>query len=145
MRNAFFWKKCTPSVGRHWLRILAGLLWSVTGLFLCAVACYWFYSIELTRSLLGVLLGFSSGVLIYRFGFSRIARKNIERIARQPQSVCLFAFQAWRSYLLIIFMMFLGYALRHSPIPRIVTAVIYSAIGTGLTLSSSLYYGPSMK
>ncbi len=145
MRTAFFWAKCTPSVDRRWLRILAGLVWFVTGLSLCSVACYWFYSIEATTSLTGVLLGFGSGTLIYRYGFSRLVMKNLERIARLPQSACLFAFQAWRSYFLIIFMMFLGYALRHSPVPRIVTAIIYSAIGSGLTLSSSLYYWHSMK
>jgi hypothetical protein len=91
-------------------------------------------------NMLGAGVGVASGFMIYRYGFSRIALKNIDRISKKPEQVCLFAFQAWRSYLLITIMMALGFILRHSALPRYILAVIYSAVGSGLTLSSILYY-----
>jgi hypothetical protein len=95
---------------------------------------------EWPRNGVGVVLGFGGGVAVYRYGFSRIARKNIRRISTKPENVCLFAFQAWRSYLLILVMMVLGYTLRHSHTPRLILTVIYAAVGTGLALSSTLYF-----
>jgi len=140
LANGFFWRKCTPAIARYWLWLLAGILWSGVGITLCIMACYWLSGIDWPVSIQGAGAGLGLGFLIYYFGFSHIARKNIHRIAQQPDTVCLFAFQAWKSYLLIVVMMLLGYTLRHSPVPRLILAVIYSAIGTGLTLSSSLYY-----
>jgi uncharacterized membrane protein len=66
--------------------------------------------------------------------------KNIQRILLQPERVCFFAFQAWKSYILVAVMVLLGYTLRHSHLHRLILAMIYSGIGTGLTLSSALYY-----
>ncbi len=133
-------RKCTPAVGRYWLFLFGGILWSVVGIALSIMACNWLAAMDWPLNAFGVLAGFGSGVIIYRLGFSRVAGKNIDRIAKQPQKVCLFAFQAWRSYLLILFMMLLGYTLRHSHLPRIVISIIYAGIGSGLTFSSSLYY-----
>jgi len=135
-----FWKKCTPTVTRQWLWLLAGILWSGVGIILCTTAVSWLAELNWPMNALGVLVGFGSGIIIYHYGFSRIARKNIDRIEQKPDRVCLFGFQAWKSYLLIAVMMMLGYALRHSNLPRLILAVVYSSIGTGLTLSSSLYF-----
>jgi hypothetical protein len=116
------------------------LLWSVVGLVLCGLASYWFSTVAWPVNGLVALVALGVGVLAYVFLFSRIAAKNIERIGRQPLRVCLFAFQAWRSYLLIGVMMALGFTLRHSHLPRLILAAIYLVIGTALTLASSLYY-----
>jgi hypothetical protein len=129
-----------PGVERFWLLLVAGLLWSVVGLVLCGLASYWFSTLEWPVNGLVALAGFGVGVLAHVLLFSRIAAKNIERISRQPLRVCLFAFQAWRSYLLIVVMMALGFTLRHSHLPRLILAAIYLVIGTALTLASSLYY-----
>jgi hypothetical protein len=69
-----------------------------------------------------------------------LARENIERIRGLPARACLFAFQEWKSYPLVIFMMVLGLALRGSPLPRTWLAVLYLAIGGGLGLASLHYY-----
>ena len=135
-----FWKKCRPAITRHWLWLLAGILWSGVGIMLCSMAAYWLSELNWPTNGWGALAGFGSGIVIYRYGFSKIAMKNIRRIEQKPDRVCLFAFQAWKSYLLIAVMMLLGYVLRHSSLPRLIIAVVYSGIGTGLTLSSSLYY-----
>jgi hypothetical protein len=133
--------KCfKPHVDRFWLLLVAGSLWSVVGLVLCGLASYWFSTLEWPINGVVALAGFGLGILAYVFVFSRVAAKNIERIRRQPLRVCLFAFQAWRSYLLIVVMVGLGYTLRHSHLPRLILAAVYLAIGTALTLASSLYY-----
>lgn len=135
-----FFENCKPTVARRFLLLLAGLLWSGVGILLCSMAGGWLLRAPWPTNILGAGVGVASGFLIYRYGFSRIALKNIERISKKPEQVCLFAFQAWRSYLLITIMMALGFILRHSALPRYVLAVIYSAVGSGLTLSSILYY-----
>jgi len=140
LETAAFLKRFTPSVPRRWLWLLAGLMWSAVGILLCTMAGLWLYHVDGPRIVAGASAGFGSGVVIYKFGFSRIARKNINRIAQKPGRVCVFAFQAWQSYVLIALMITLGIILRHSSLPRAVLAHIYSAIGTALVLSSSLYY-----
>jgi hypothetical protein len=133
-------RKIKPAVPRYWLMLLAGLMWTAVGIGLSVTACTWFSNLDWPQNGLGVFLGFGSGIVIYRYGFSRIAKRNLERISSQPNEVCVFAFQAWRSYLLILGMMVLGAVLRHSAVHRLVLGVIYAAMGTALTLSSALYY-----
>jgi hypothetical protein len=87
--------------------------------------------------LLPSLLGAGLGVVAHLTMFLRIARKNLARLRAYPPRVCLFAFQAWRGYLMIGLMIGLGVALRHLPIPRHTLAVLYGAIGTALILSGS--------
>ena len=52
----------------------------------------------------------------------------------------MFSFQAWKSYLLVAFMIALGITLRHSALPRPILAGVYLAIGGALFLSSLRYY-----
>ena len=129
-----------PAVNRHWLWLVAGLMWSAVGIMLCAFAGHWLARMDWRHIAIGAGTGLTLGLVIYRFGFSRIARKNISRIAAKSNPACFFAFQAWRSYLLIAIMISLGITLRHSALPRLYLAIIYSAIGTGLACSSTLYY-----
>jgi hypothetical protein len=135
------WNRCTPGVSREWLFLVAGTVWTGVGAALSIVSIYWLSRLTWPTGGIGALLGFGIGFTVYRFGFSRIAAKNIDRIATKPERVCFFAFQAWRSYFLIVFMVMLGYSLRHySHLPKVIIAVIYLTIGTALALSSSLYY-----
>jgi hypothetical protein len=133
-------RKCTPSVHRYWLALIAGMLWLGVGIALVIVACRWLSPTVWPWGPLIAACSLAMGLLVYYHGFSRIARKNIDRIARQPEVVCLFAFQGWRSYYLILIMMLLGYTIRHLPIPRYIDAVIYFTIGSALAFSSSLYF-----
>lgn len=107
---------------------------------LWVLAGRWLARMDWRYIAIGAGTGLALGLVIYRFGFSRIAKKNIYRIAAKSNPACVFAFQAWRSYLLIAIMISVGIALRHSTLPRLLLAVIYSSIGTGLACSSTLYY-----
>ena len=132
--------KYKPSIHRYWLSLIAGLLWLGVGIALVITACAW---LSMTAWPWGPLIAACSlalGFLVYSHGFSRIAQKNIGRIAGQPEVVCLFAFQGLRSYYLILIMMLLGYTIRHLPVPKYIDAVIYFTIGSALAFSSSLYF-----
>ncbi len=89
-------------------------------------------------TLAGVLLASA----IYYFGFSKLAKKNIHRITGMAgDKICIFAFQEWTSYPLIVVMVGLGLSLRNLlPIPKPYLAILYIGIGGGLFLSSLYYY-----
>ena len=57
------------------------------------------------------------------------------------ERVCLFAFQKWTSYPLVLVMIAMGIYLRHySPIPKPYLAILYIGLGLSLFISSLLYY-----
>ncbi len=133
-------KKLKPAISKYWLFIIAGVMWSAVGMMLIWRALGWFSVIEgggvIVMALLGVVLAFA----IYYFMFSKIARKNIKRLCLHPEKVCLFAFQSWQGYLIIVVMVSLGIGLRNSPFPKPWLAVIYTGIGGGLFLASLHFY-----
>ena len=131
-----------PAAQRKILVLLAGLLWSAVGLALTAAAVVWAFPFRF-GSLPWLGAGVIGGVIVYRYGFSKLAKVNLVRIFEQApgkDKVCVFAFQSARSYAVIIIMMALGYTLRHLPVPRIWLTPVYLTIGLGLFLSSLLYY-----
>ena len=132
--------KLKPAVSKYWLMALAGLMWSVVGIALCHLAYVWLKAVPWSRALPLGLLGMASALAAYRYGFLKIALKNIDRLCLLTEKPCIFAFQAWRSYLIIVFMIALGIILRSSPIPRHFLAVIYATVGGALFLSSFHFY-----
>jgi hypothetical protein len=90
--------------------------------------------------LLLVAAGLLLGMFITRIGFSQIVEKNIKRIRKLPEWPCLFAFQAWKSYLLIAVMISMGIFLRQSHfVPRYLLAVGYLGMGSALLWGSFRY------
>jgi hypothetical protein len=133
--------KFKPGVGKLWLHLCAGVLWLGVGLMLDEFAARWLQPVERPRMLLLVVAGLSLAGAIYSFGFSKLARKNIQRIRSLPgRRVCLFAFQAWTSYPLVALMIALGiYLRRYSDFPKPLLAVLYLGIGSAL-FAASLHY-----
>lgn len=129
-----------PRVDHRWLYGLAGVMWSGVGIFLITLAVGWWLPVPRWPLLPLVIGGIVLAVAIWRFGFSRLAGKNIARIAALPGRPCLFAFQKWSSFLIIPLMIGLGIVLRHSALPKPYLAVLYTGIGGGLFLSSLSYY-----
>jgi len=132
--------KLKPGVSKYWLLALSGLMWSAVGMALCRRACYWFVAIHQSWAIpleLGSLL---MALTVHRFGFSKIAARNIKRLCLLREATCVFAFQTWKGYLIIGSMMVLGYGLRHSPLPKPYLAMTYTMIGGALLLSSLSYY-----
>lgn len=133
-------EKLKPAVSKYWLMALAGLMWGLVGIMLCRMAYIWLMTFPIHWALTMGSLGLISALTVYRFGFLKIALKNIARLCLLQDKTCIFAFQAWKSYLIIIFMIVLGITLRHSTLPRYFLAVIYATIGGALFFSSFHFY-----
>jgi len=134
-------KRFEPAVDIRILILLSGLTWSIVGIALCRMAVLWLLPVNGSP---GALLGLSGIILflaIHRFGFSKLVARNIERIrSKANKKICIFAFQAWKSYIIILIMICLGIILRHSLIPKQWLAVIYLGFGGAMILSSIKYY-----
>lgn len=131
-----------PAVSRTALVRSAAIVWGAVGTFLSIRGMLWFRASERNVfwiELIALVIGFLKGHLV----FSKLARRNIRRICElspHKEKICIFAFQAAYSYLLIIGMITLGILLRLSPIPREYLAMIYLAIGVGLLYASMQYW-----
>jgi len=134
--------KWTPATTKIWLYLLAGLMWSGVGIMLVIYAARWFGLVHSWSLVLLVVAGLLLAAAIYFFGFSKLACRNIQRILQiRKERVCLFAFQKWSSYPLVLVMIALGIYLRvYSPIPKPYLAILYLGIGGSLFASSILYF-----
>lgn len=131
-----------PRVHKYYLIAISGLMWSGVGVFLIRLAFRWFSELTDIESYFAIGGGLLLGSIIAYFGFGGLALKNIERINQyQKDRVCLWAFQKWTTYLLIIFMMSLGIFMRNTPyIPKFLLSPMYIGIGSALFFASIHYY-----
>ena len=122
--------------------MVAGLIWSYAGVILLRLAFDWLSRVNLSVEIILAFGGFLLSLLIFSYGFSKVADKNIQRIEEYASNrVCIFAFQEWTSYPLVAFMISLGIVLRkYSPIPKPLLAIAYIGIGGSLFLASFRYY-----
>ena len=135
------YSRLKPAVNRKWLIIISGLIWSCVGIFLNILALSWLKSVNNMQIFISVIIGLLVGLVIARFGFGNIANKNVKRILAYPKHACIFAFQEWKSYILIAIMMNLGIFLRTTGlIPKYILVPMYLGIGTALFLASFKYY-----
>ena len=131
------WK---PAVPKHWLLLIAGLLWFGIGCMMNGFAWSWLKTETTGKASMLLAMGFACALVIHHFGFLRIADKNLARILPMEGKRCVFSFMPWKSYILITIMIVMGAILRHSALPKPYLAALYSAIGTALILSSIRYF-----
>ena len=67
-------------VDKKYLLLTSGLIWMGIGIFLISLATRWGNEHQVDQMILYVLTGLVGGMLIRTFGFSRIVRRNVERI-----------------------------------------------------------------
>ena len=136
--NSFIKK---PAVSKKWLVLISGILWSGTGILLIWIASKWFALFESWQMIFALTAGPLLGLVIAWFGFKNLAHKNANRISSYPEKVCIFAFQRWQMYFLIVLMMSMGIFMRTtSLIPKFMLAPVYIGIGSALFLASFVYY-----
>ena len=133
-------RKFDPAVDKKFLIALSGIIWSVVGIILCSLAVQWLSHTTLQKGVLLAITGIALAFMIYRFGFMKLVDKNIERIRTKQGKVCIFGFQPWKSYIIIVIMIELGRTLRLSPLPKPYLAIIYIGFGGAMLLSSLIYY-----
>ncbi len=128
-----------PASDKRFLIALSGIAWSIVGIILCNLAIDWLLQSPSQKSIWLGLAGVNLSLLIHYFGFSKIVNNNIGRILSKKDKVCIFAFQAWKSYLIVIIMVGMGMALRHSSLPKPYLSVIYIGFGGAMVMSSVRY------
>ena len=134
--------KWTPATRKIWLHLTAGIMWSGVGIMLLVFAATWLEPVHSWMVIPLLFAGLLLAAAIYFFGFSKLASNNVQRIIKIPRErVCLFAFQKWTSYPLVLVMVAMGiYLRRYSPIPKPDLAVLYIGLGASLLASSFQYY-----
>jgi len=131
-----------PAVKRTILVKTAGFIWVLVGLFLIIRGILNFKIFNVYTfffTIIAVLMGY----LKARFIFYKIISKNLNRIkllSPEKEKVCVFAFQAIQSYLIVFFMIFLGWLLRISHLNTDLLSFIYILIGSALLISSIKYF-----
>ena len=131
--------KLNPAVDKKILVLLAGLMWCGVGIMLMVFAVTWLYRYEGSGKLIFYLCGFIVAMPIHFFGFIKIAEKNLNRLLPLTKKKCVFSFMTWRSYFIVLIMVSMGIALRHSAIPKQFLSVLYNGIGLALFLSGLQY------
>ncbi len=134
-------KRLRPAVHKKWLILTSGIMWSGVGVLLNWFAFRWLPNFERWQIIFTYFVGILASIIIAKFGFSKLAKKNRDRILAYPQKVCAFAFQRWEMYILVAFMISLGIFMRTSGfIPKYLLAPVYVAIGLALFIASFVYY-----
>ena len=131
-----------PGADKIWLVIISAVIWSGVGIYLDYLAFGWLRPLNLALATLFIISGMFLAVGIYFVMFRRFTDQNIIRInGLTGEKICIFAFQRWTSYPLVLVMISLGVILRlYSPIPKPYLAILYLGIGSSLFLASLRYY-----
>jgi hypothetical protein len=133
-------KKFTPLVDKGILVLLAGIMWCCVGVMLVSFAASWLSPYNVREQALYYAAGFLTAMPIHHFGFQKIAEKNLNRLLPLTEKRCMFSFMTWRSYIIVIIMVSMGIALRHSSIPKRYLSILYNGIGLALFLSGIRYF-----
>jgi len=140
MSDQSFWRRWEPAAPIPVHILLSGLVWAGVGIMLMSLAIAWFSHAAHELVYLLAPVGGLAALAIDRFGFSKLAHRNIARLRSKRDRICIFAFQTWQSYLIVVFMMSLGMALRRSTFPKPYLAAGYLGIGGGLFLAGLGYF-----
>jgi hypothetical protein len=132
-------KKLTPAADKRVLILLAGLMWCGVGVMLVHFAVIWLSSCTVKQQIFYYITGFLVAMPIHHFGFLKIADKNINRLLPVTEKKCIFSFMTWKSYVIVLVMVSMGLALRHSSLPKRYLSVLYNGIGLALFLSGIRY------
>ena len=133
-------KKFNPAVDKKILVLLAGLMWCGVGAMLVSFAISWLNKYDGQGTVILFTAGFVTAMPIHHFGFLKIADKNLSRLLPLTEKKCVFSFMTWRSYFIVLIMVSMGIALRHSAIPKQYLSILYNGIGLALFLSGIRYF-----
>ncbi len=113
--------------------LVSALLWTVTGFFLLIRG---FSYVAAGSLILAGLTGLAAGSLKSFYILDRVAFKGLERILSFSDNTCIVAIYSWKTWLLLIVMIWLGILSRAVDIPITMRGIICIAIGWALVFSS---------
>jgi hypothetical protein len=114
-------------------------MWCGVGIMLISYTFSWLALLSGREKAVFFAAGFVAAMPIHHFGFLKIADKNLNRLLPLSEKKCIFSFMTWKSYLIVLIMVTMGIALRHSFIPKPLLSVLYNGIGLALFLSGIRY------
>jgi hypothetical protein len=129
-------KKYNPAVPKRFLFAVSGVLWMAAGTILCVRAVAWLDVLSFPNEILLLAISLALGLAGYVFGFSRVVQKNVGRICLLPDRTCVFAFTAWKGYIMIAAMITLGMTLRSTTVPKHYLSFPYAVMGSVLLMGS---------
>jgi hypothetical protein len=132
--------KLKGTVDKSVLMLMAGLMWCGVGVLLVSYAVTWLSVCTEREQLFFYPAGFLAAMPIHHFGFLKIAGKNLNRILLLEEKTSPFTFMTWKSYVIVVIMVSMGIALRHSSIPKMYLSILYNGIGLALFLSGIRYF-----
>lgn len=124
---------CQANLKTH--LFLAALLWFLVGILLLVKA--FLFSLP-NNYWLSLLAGLLFSVMAFSKIFISLVRKNISRLKKHNYK-CIFAFQSFKSYLIVILMITIGLIINHFGLKNKYIVFIYSAVGTSLIIGSFTY------
>lgn len=128
-----WFSKLKPGVSPRTHLICASMLWTAIGLLLLYRGIVYLKDDKvLPVALAGIILG----SLKSRYILDKAAVKGVERINRFGDNTCIGAVYSWKTWLLVLAMMLLGFFLRMSPLSPMLLGLICTAIGWALLYSS---------
>jgi hypothetical protein len=122
-----------PGASRSAHLFVAAIVWTSVGLLLLLRGSVWLYGVG---QLWIILPAIFIGTIKALYMLDRAANKNITRIVAGKNGKCLGAVYSWKTWLLVLLMMGMGYLLRHSTLPKEFLGLLYVSIGWGLLFAS---------
>ena len=121
------------------LYFVAGLIWGVPGIII-SIKGICAYRMQPSENLWWLLMITVAVLASFFMMFRRIVDRYCSRIASLPSKVQIWHTFPLRGWILLVFMMGLGIALKHIPqVPSAFTAAFYSGLGPMLLISSVRY------
>lgn len=133
-------RKFTPLADKRILVFIAGTMWCGVGIMLIHYAVIWLMQFKVSDQAVFYSAGFLAAMPIHHFGFLKIADKNLKRLLPLKEKRCIFSFMTWKSYIIVLVMVLMGVALRHSSLPKHYLSILYNGIGLALFLSGIRYF-----
>lgn len=123
-------------MNRKYLYFVAAVIWGIPGIIITLKGIS-AYRMQPSDNLWWLLMITASVLAMFYMMFRRIVGRYCDRIASLPDKVKIWQTFPARGWILLVFMMGLGIALKHIPqVPSAFTASFYSGLGPMLLLSS---------
>ena len=123
-------------MNRKYLYFVAAVIWGIPGIII-TLKGIGAYRMQPSDNLWWLLMITASVLAMFYMMFRRIVGRYCDRIASLPDKVKIWQTFPARGWILLVFMMGLGIALKHTPqVPSAFTASFYSGLGPMLLLSS---------
>ena len=126
------------------LYLVAGVIWGIPGGILTAKGIS-AYGIQPSENIWWLLLTTFAVLAAFFLMFRRIVNRYCDRISSLDDKVNIWQTFPTRGWILLVFMMGLGMALKYVPgVPSSFTASFYSGLGPMLLLSSARFIGAAI-